>query len=193
MSMAHERVVFDNTVHGLFQIALQGELSPDARRAMRLAGLDLDQKLLPAYPLPIWVRCLEIAVQDIYPHLPREEAYRQLGHQIVLGVSETVLGRGMLALGRALGPRRMLMRMNHNFRNADNFVQARLTELSPTCFEVQLNETLGLPTYFQGILEAALAASGARAPTVGCLREEPPGCTYRVQWQPECYAPSPSP
>jgi uncharacterized protein (TIGR02265 family) len=189
MSHRDERVVFDNTVHGLFRIALQEKLSLQARHALREVGLDLDGKLQPAYPLPLWMRCLDIAVQDSFPDLDREEAYRQLGQLLVLRASEAVLGRGMLAFGRALGPRRLLLRMNHHFRNADNFIQAHITELSPTSFEVRLDESLGLPSYYQGILEASLGAAGAHRPTVRCVQAQGTSCTYVVTWQPYAILP----
>jgi len=182
MSHRDERVVFDNTVHGLFRIALQEKLSLQARNALRELGLDLEGKLQPAYPLSLWMRCLDIAIRDGFPDLGREEAYRLLGQLVVLRASEVVLGRGTLAFGRALGPRRLLLRMNHHFRNADNFIQAHITELSPTSFEVRLDESLGL-------LEAALAAAGAHAPTVRCVQAQGTSCTFLVTWQPYATVP----
>ena len=182
MQLAQEQVVFGNTVHGLSQIAAHGKLSQGARRALELLGLDLDGQLQPAYPAATWRRSLDIVVRDLFPELQLEEAYRQLGQRMVMDARESMLGRGMLALGRALGPRRLLLRLNHNFRNADNYVQAELTELSPCAWAVCINETLGMPSYYQGILEAALGACGARDPHVRRLHVEGPRCTYRVEW-----------
>jgi uncharacterized protein (TIGR02265 family) len=145
-------------------------------------GLHIDQQPQPFYPLSVWRPSLDIIVRDLYPNLPLEEAYRRLGQHMVLDVSEAVLGRGMLALGRALGPRRLLMRMNHNFRNADNYVQMQLTELGPTSYEVRINETLGLSSYYQGILEASLGAIGVRDARVQRVCLVGDGCTYRVEW-----------
>lgn len=182
MLMTDERVVFGNTVHGIFQIARHGKISTGARSALGRMGLHIDRQPLPFYPLAVWRPTLDIIVRDLYPDLSLEEGYRQLGHRMVLDVSEAVLGRGMLALGRALGPRRLLMRMNHNFRNADNYVQMQLHELGPTTYEVRINETLGMPSYYQGILEAALSAIGAREPQVWRVRMEGDSCTFRVGW-----------
>ena len=183
MLMTDDRVVFGNTFHGLFQIALHGRISSGARSALGRMGLHIDRQPLAFYPASVWRPSLDIIVRDLFPDLHLEEAYRRLGQKMVTEVSESVLGRGMLALGRALGPRRLLMRMNHNFRNADNYVQLRLTELAPTAYEVCINETLGVPSYYQGMLEAALCASGAREPHVQRLRTEGPSCTYRVEWR----------
>ncbi len=181
MLMTDERGVFGNAFHGLFQLA-HGRLSLGARSALGRMGLQLDCQPQSFYPLSVWRPSLDIVVRELYPNLQRDEALRRLGQQMVLGVSETVLGRGMLALGRALGPRRLLMRMNHNFRNADNYVQMQLTELSPTAYEVWINETLGMPSYYQGILEAALGATGVREPRVRSVRVEGGSATYHVEW-----------
>ena len=183
MMMMDERVVFGNTFHGLFQIALHGRISTAARSALGRMGLHLDRQPLPFYPASVWRPSLDIIVRDLFPDLHLEEAYRRLGQKMVTEVSETVLGRGMLALGRALGPRRLLMRMNHNFRNADNYVQLQLKELAPTAYEVHINETLGVPSYYQGILEAALGSTGAREPHVQRVRTDDTHCTYRVEWR----------
>lgn len=182
MLMSDERVVFGNTVHGVFQIALHGRISTGARSALGRMGLHIDRQPLAFYPVSMWRPTLDIVVRDLYPELSLEEGYRLLGHRMVLDVSEAVLGRGMLALGRALGPRRLLMRMNHNFRNADNYVQVQLAELGPTTFEASINETLGMPSYYQGIFEAALGAIGARDPQVRCVRMEGDSCTYHITW-----------
>ena len=183
MRMMDERVVFGNTFHGLFQIALHGRLSSTARSALGRMGLHVDRQPLPFYPASVWRPSLDIIVRDLFPDLHLEEAYRRLGQKMVTDVSETVLGRGTLAFGRALGPRRLLMRMNHNFRNADNYVQMQLKELAPTAYEVHINETLGIPSYYQGLLEAALEASGAREPQVHHVRTVGSGCTYHVEWR----------
>jgi uncharacterized protein (TIGR02265 family) len=181
--MTDERVVFGNAVHGLCQLASRARLSAMAQGALARMGLPLENAPRPFYPLSVWRPSLDILVEELYPELRREEAYRRLGQQMVLEEGGTVLGRGMLALGRALGPRRLLMRLNHCFRNADNYVQLRLTELTPTSFEVSINETLGMPSYYQGMLEAALSATGVREAHVRRLREEGPGCTWHVEWR----------
>jgi uncharacterized protein (TIGR02265 family) len=59
----------------------------------------------------------------------------------------------------------------------------QLTELSPTAYEVWINETLGMPSYYQGILEAALGATGVREPRVRSVRVEGGSATYHVEWR----------
>jgi uncharacterized protein (TIGR02265 family) len=181
--MADKRVVFGNTAHGLFQVALKGKLSPGALEQLRAAGLDVDREVAVAYPFAQWKRLLEIAALDFSPSVGRDEAYRRLGEQLVLGLVETVPGRAMMAMGRLMGPAKTLARMNRNFRNSDNFVQGRLTELGPGHFEFWLNETLGQPTFYQGILLASVAVAGAREPRVDIVSVEEPACTYHIHWK----------
>jgi uncharacterized protein (TIGR02265 family) len=176
-------VVFDHTIEGLFLVALKGRLPVTTEWSLRRVGLDLSKKLLPAYPFETWRQCLEIVALDLYPHLSRPEAWRQLGHQIVEGMSRTVMGRTMGRVARLMGPLRALRRLNHNLSSADNYVQARITERSATCVEVSINEVLGQPTYYQGILEACASMAGGEGVRVELLSREGGGATYRVQWE----------
>jgi uncharacterized protein (TIGR02265 family) len=178
------RVVFEHTVDGLFRVALGKRLSSAAHAALREAGLDLSRKLLPAYPLETWRAGVEVAVRDLYPEHSRAEGYRRIGHDVVDGLAQTTMGRAAVGVGRLLGPLRALRRMNHTFRSADNYVESRLTEHGPTRCDLWINEVLGQPTYYQGILEACLALAGAHGGQVEVLSQEGAGATYRLEWQP---------
>jgi uncharacterized protein (TIGR02265 family) len=175
-------VVFEHTVEGLFRGVLRERLSALGRRELREAGVDLSRPLLPAYDYPTWRRCLEIAAADVYPTRSRPEAWRQLGRDVVNGMVGTVLGRAMVSVARLLGPLRSLRRLNTTLRSADNYVEARLTELSPTCCEVWINEVMDQPTYYQGVLEASVALTGARDIQVRVLDREGRGARLRVEW-----------
>jgi uncharacterized protein (TIGR02265 family) len=176
-------VVFDHTVEGLFLIALQGRLSSVAMARLRAAGMDLSKKLLPAYGFETWKRCLEVAVTDLYGRLPRDEGYRRLGHDMVQGMGKTVIGRAMVGVARLLGPLRALRRLDHNLHSADNYVQARITELSSHWCEVGINEVMNQPGYYQGILEACLEMAGAREIRVELIGREGNGASFLVQWR----------
>ncbi len=175
-------VVFDHTVEGLFRVALHGRLSASTESNLRRAGLDLSKKLLPAYSFETWKRCLEIVATDLYPHLPPAEAWRAIGRTIVEGVGRTVIGRATLAVARLLGPLRALRRLRHMLQSADNYVEASVTERSATCVEVSINEVMGHPTYYQGILEACLGITGAQGVQVDVLSCEGKGATFLVAW-----------
>jgi uncharacterized protein (TIGR02265 family) len=181
--MADERVVFGNTAQGLFQVALKGRLSPGALTRLREAGLDVTQPVAVAYPVEQWRRLLEIAALDFSPEATPQEAYRRLGEQLVEGLGQTMLGKAMAAMARLVGPARTLQRMNRNLRNSDNFVEATLSEEGPGRYSLCLNDTMGLPTFYQGILQASVAVAGAREPRVEVARVDGVACTLSIQWQ----------
>ncbi|HVG59468.1 MAG TPA: DUF2378 family protein [Hyalangium sp.] len=181
--MAQRWMVFDHSVEGLFLVALRGRLSPATEEKLRRAGLDLSKKLQPAYPFEVWKQCLEIVATDLYPSLPRSEAWQKLGRAIVDGMSQRVMGRAMVRVSRLLGPLRALRRLDHILNSADNYVEARVTERSPTCVDVWINEVMGQPSYYKGILEASLVMTGTEVGQVEVLSREGSGATFRVSWE----------
>jgi uncharacterized protein (TIGR02265 family) len=176
-------MVFDHAVEGLFLVALRGQLSPATQESLRRAGLDLSKKLQPAYPFEVWKKCLEIVAAELYPRLSRAEAWQKLGRAIVEGMSQRVMGRAMVRVSRMLGPLRALKRLDHILNSAGNYVEARVTERSRTCIEVWVNEVMGQPTYYQGILEASLVMTGAEVGQVELISLDGFGATYRVSWE----------
>jgi len=183
LRMAQRWLVFDHTVEGLFLVALRGRLSAATEAKLRRAGLDLSKKLQPAYPFEVWKQCLEIVATDLYPGLPPAEAWRKLGRAIVEGMSQRGMGRAMMRVSRLLGPLRALRRLDHILHSADNYVEARVTERSRTCVEVWINEVMGQPSYYKGILEASLVMMGAEVGQVEVLSLDGCGATFRVSWE----------
>ncbi len=177
-----ELLVFGHTFEGLFQRALGGRLDAKARQRLEQAGLNLGKKLLPAYPFDVWMRCIAIAAESVYPALPQTEARRQIGRDLVHGYRETYLGRAMLALAKVLGPKRTLQRSAHNFRTGNNYTETRLTERAPNVHELWMNEVGPYPEFTQGIIEAGLLEAGARGLKVDVVWHDGHGATYRVSW-----------
>ncbi|OJT25594.1 hypothetical protein BO221_06895 [Archangium sp. Cb G35] len=180
---ARRRLVFEHTVDGLFRFSLRSRLSSQAWNGLKAVGIDLSKPLLPAYTYDTWKRALELTVVDLYPLLPREEGWRRLGQEVVNGMVHTVMGRAMVGVARLLGPLRSLRRLNNTLRSADNYVESRLTELSPTSCEVWINEVMGQPAYYQGILEACLALAGGQRARVRVLAREGTGARLHVEWE----------
>ena len=177
------RWVFEHTVEGLFRVSLRDRLSPHAGEALRRAGLDLSRPLLPAYSYETWRRSLEIAVADLHPVQPTDEGWRRMGRDVVNGMVHTLLGKAMVGVARLLGPLRSLRRLNNTLRSADNYVESRLNELSPTACEVWINEVMDQPAYYQGILEASIALAGGRAPRSRVLGRDGAGAWLHVEWE----------
>ncbi|HLM43450.1 MAG TPA: DUF2378 family protein, partial [Myxococcaceae bacterium] len=108
--MADELLIFEQTIEALFVRALGGRLTPDCKARLREAGLDVDQKIKPAYSLKSWMTFIRIAAEELYPGMPLEESTFKLGEAYIEGFRETMLGRAVLSLLRVLGPRRALNR-----------------------------------------------------------------------------------
>src|SRR5262245_40477398 len=126
-SPMQEKLVFDHTLEAMFQRALGALVTPALKEKLRKEGLDLDRKLLPAYPFETWARCLDITAQILHPHLPQAKSLRLLGEQLVEGYRQTFVGSAVLGVLRVLGPRRMLRRTQQHFRSGNNYTEVRLT------------------------------------------------------------------
>jgi uncharacterized protein (TIGR02265 family) len=180
--MADELLVFEQTIEAVFVRALHGRLPPNCKARLRQAGLDLDQKLRPAYPFNSWMTFLRITAEELYPGEPLDKGAFKIGEACIDGFRETMLGRAVLSLLRVLGPRRALMRATQNFRAGNNYTESRLKELGPRQFELWMNEVGSLPTFTAGIIYAGLRTAGAENIRVDLTDYDGHGCTYCINW-----------
>jgi uncharacterized protein (TIGR02265 family) len=180
MSQPAEQVVFEQTVEGLLR-AIRPRLTPSCQVRLKAAGLDVDAKLLPAYAFDVWMKCLLVSAEELWPHEPREQALFRVGEAFIEGYRETFMGRAVLGVIRVIGPRRALQRATRSFRSGNNYTEATVSEVSDTCLELWMNEVGPYPSFTQGLIEAALRASGV-APDVEIKNYDGHGCTYRCSW-----------
>ncbi|RKH01820.1 DUF2378 family protein [Corallococcus carmarthensis] len=180
-----QRQVYVQVVEGLLQHGLKGQMSPRLRERLRQAGVDLDRPLLPLYPVPLWERCMEIVVEEVYPGVPQVEGFARLARAHVEGYGATLLGRAVMGVIRVLGPRRMVQRLPEVLRGTDNYTEATLMERGPAHFELYLNSSLGAPGYVEALFEAMLVAGGAKAPRVTKLHDDEVSTVYALTWTPE--------
>lgn len=177
------KLVFDQTLEGLFIRGLSGRVTPGLKSQFRTAGVDLDRKLLPAYPFSTWCWCVAVAARELYARETPEVAYRLLGEQMVDGYRTTVWGRSLFSVLQLLGPRRVIGRAQQSFRSGNNYTEIRSRELSPLCLELWVNEE-GLTRHLmQGALLAGLRGSGARGPRVELKSFTQQDVTFHVQWE----------
>lgn len=179
---AEERVVFAPVVEGLIRHGLQGYVSPRLRERLRLAGLELDRPLLPAYPVPLWTNCLRIIVEETYPGVPQEEGFRRLAARHVEGYGHTLFGRAVYRVMRLLGPRRMVQRLPQTLRGTDNYTEAVLVEVGPAAFEMRMNSVMDAPGYAEALFESMLRVAGAESPQVVQTEVADGHTTYRLTW-----------
>lgn len=75
---------------GLFVRALQP--SGAFKDRLREKGFDLSRRL-PRYPVQVWVDCVDVAIAELHPELPRPEAWSAIGDRFVEGYFQTLVGR----------------------------------------------------------------------------------------------------
>lgn len=175
-------VVFEQAVEGLLVIALKGRVTQTLKQRLKSIGIDLDQRLAPAYPRETWEQVLSITREELYPNASEEEGMRELGRLVVNGFAQTLIGRAVASFVRVVGPMRMMDRMNRNLRAAGNYNDTTLTERGPRACEIWINEARIHPAYCAGLLEAALVYAGVREPKIGIIRRDAKGTTYAVSW-----------
>lgn len=180
--MSDERVIFGNTVDGLYRKTLARDMTPELRVRLRELGLDLDAPLLAAYPHPTWVRCLDELGRSLYPDRTLEAARRQLARRWVEGYAQTLVGAAVMTLARVVGPMRSLERMTHNFRSGNNFTETRLTVLGPATADLWFNEPESTEGFVEGVLEEGLLRIGVQGLAIHRTRHGPDACTYHLQW-----------
>jgi uncharacterized protein (TIGR02265 family) len=173
---------FQNTIEGVLLRTLGPQLNTELREKLRKEGLDVDKPLLPAYPAADFHRWVRVAAAHVWPNVPETEAVRAFGRRTVDGLAETLLGKAFKISATLLGPRRSLHRITRTFRTNNNYIDVAVVELGPTSLDLTFNEVHGLPTYYQGVLEGGVSATGAKNHRVNLLGDAGRGAKYRVEW-----------
>lgn len=177
-----ERVIFEQTFEGLFITGLRGRLTPALKAALKAEGLDLDQKLKPAYPFDVWTRCCLTAARHVFPDESTEAGLRRLGESVVEGFSSGFLGRALFGVVRVLGPARALQRTRQNFRSGNNYSDATVTRLDGNKHEVWMNEPGPTRYVCQGIILAGLREMGVSNPSVTVARFDDASVWFHIDW-----------
>ena len=181
--MAENEVVFQQAVEGLFEHGIPKRLTPALVLRVRELGVDLDGKLDPAYPRATWNAVLAAVRTHAFGDLSEDEAYFQIGRSVVIGYSETLVGRALVGVARLMGPRRMLARMTRNLRSASNYNETRYVDAPDGSVEIWINEAQLHPRYVAGLLYAAVEIAGGKGIEVALSDRDAQGCTYKVRWQ----------
>lgn len=176
-----DKLVFEQTIDGLYARGLGRRVTPELKARLRALGMDLDGKLLPAYPFETWMKALEATAELLYPELPTDQAMFHVGESFIEGYRDTLLGRAVLGTVRVLGPHRALARARQSFRSGNNYTEATLTPLGAEATELWMNEVGPWPGFTAGIIHAALTAAGV-VPVVVPTQHDGHACTYRITW-----------
>lgn len=177
-----EPLIFSHTVEALFHRALRGRVSDALRAELRKLGIDLDARLLPAYPFERWLDALDLTVASLYPDLAPAEAFHELGKVLVESYQETMIGRALFTMLRVLPPRRVVGRMARNFRSSNNFTDVQIRDIDVCTVELDFNLVERQPSFTQGILAAGLPAVGIKGSSVTLVSFDGKRATYRLAW-----------
>ncbi|MDY7225874.1 DUF2378 family protein [Hyalangium rubrum] len=180
-----EKLVFDQTLEGLFVRGLAGRVTPTLKGHLREAGVDLDRKLLPAYPFATWCWCVRLAARELYASQPEEHAYRHLGERMVDGYRVTMLGRALFSVLQMLGPRRVVGRAQQSFRSGNNYTEVRIQDLAPAHLELWVNEAGPTRYLVQGAMMAGLRGCGVKEVQVEVHAFSADDVTFHVKWRDE--------
>ena len=153
-------------MEGLWR-ALQTML-PAERQAFLEIGVKDGKSFQAAYPLPDYLKVLEVAAKGRFGHLSEDEGYLALGHLIIAQFENTIMGKAIVPMLRLIGPKRSLLRIERYFRTINNFTTTEVRELGPNHFEVALR-SVSNPGIFQGALEWGGRQTGAKDFTVKFL------------------------
>lgn len=94
-------------------------------------------RLQVAYPLATFLTSLDVVASTLASKgTTPETRYRLLGRAYVKGWVRTNIGLASVTVGKLLGPKRMLLRMQQTFRTSANYVVTKAEERPPRGIEL---------------------------------------------------------
>lgn len=174
------RVTFGSLYDG-FVKGLGPRLTPQVRADMKRAGLDFD-KLPSALPADESIRYTQLLGRLAFAEEPEVEAMRLLGLHVIRGWQNTMIGSAAAAMLRLVGPHRTLKRLDRAFQTTNNYSRATSEVVNEKEALVTINDVEGMPSYWQGILEAGLEILRLDGTVVLEKRDGRSG-TFRIAWK----------
>lgn len=178
-----EKLVFESSLEAMFIISLADRNTPEVRKALREVGIDVDKKLPPALPREVWYAGIELVATHAWKELPREEALRAMGRRLIENLQHTLLGKTFSPVMRVLGPERLLKRVPHNMKSANNFATATVRVTAPRVVVIDTTDVGSAPQLFAGSLEGLLAWAGVKKSSVDYVMTTPPAAEFTVRWE----------
>jgi uncharacterized protein (TIGR02265 family) len=164
---ANEPIVFATAFEALSRAF---RLEGNAITQLSAAGVDLD-RLQVAYSLSSFLTSLDVVASTLADKGTPATRYRLLGRAYVKGWVGTKMGLAAVTVGKLLGPKRTLLRMQQTFRTSANYVVTKAHERPPRAIELlvkagdefvpSLPKDCGrLIDYRHGLLEGVLEQFG---------------------------------
>ena len=152
-------------------------------------------RILPAYHMDLWCDALRVLGRHLEADAPEAVRYVRLGGSFMQGYTSTPIGVAALTMCRLIGPRRTLLRMGRNFKQASNYLETEITELGPKellirtftneRFLARATDRTHLVTdYRRGVLQEVLALLGAEGTVdIAELHVDKQDVSFRVAWK----------
>ena len=180
MSPSSPGVVYRHTVESFLGQVLKrrGVLSTELLAKLRALGVD------PVKPgdvdVETWWKVLELSAGVLAPGQSTDDAFREVGREVLRGFESSVVGKTSFLVLRVLGTKRGLMKVADSFRSADNVTTVEVADTGPKNANVRIIVPGGLryPSYTQGIFLEGLTLLGAKQPRVALK----PDGSFDVSW-----------
>ncbi|NOK18912.1 DUF2378 family protein [Corallococcus carmarthensis] len=176
-----EKVVFGHTVEGLLTV-LEGHLEGPLRAKLKDVGLDLDQKLEPAYPKEQWHQMLLLAAEALFPSHSPAQAHWHLGQRFVTAYFATNMGRALKGVLKLLGPARTLERTARNMASGSNFLRVDVERLAATDYRLKVSHGGVHPEFIGALCHFGTLTTGVKGLTTVVEAHEGVSATYRLRW-----------
>jgi uncharacterized protein (TIGR02265 family) len=176
-----EQLWFKPSLEGLFARGLTDVLTPDARLALKAEGVDVE-RLPDSVPLAVFTRALDVVAPLVAPERPRAEQLEALGRRFTHGYFDTMLGAAMSLGMRLVGPYRAIPRSPKMYRAITNYIDARVSELSPTHAVLEFSPVTQLGPFFLGMGQGSFALLHRGPVIFTTLHDDGERFVSRVDW-----------
>ncbi len=172
-----------DTVRGVFfrgaLVVVESLCGPSEAR--RLTG-DRTFNLLGAYPVADFLQLLWTAADAIEPRVgDNSEAFRRLGRRAVDDFFGSAVGKAILAFTRR-DPRKMVNSAAIAYRSAVSYGERRVTWRGERVAVLRYERDFLVGPYHEGVITAALQATGAATVKASCRLIAPLTAEYDVSW-----------
>ncbi len=164
---------------GLFVRGLKAE----GRLARELEALGYHMKKPEMdYPIALWQRAVTLARQEAFASLGEEDAYRQLGRQLVVGFAETLIGRVAAVALPMIGPARAMERVPRYLALMGRTdIHVTLTPVGDRGRRIHLTDRYNRPDLMAGGMERMLELTSAQ-PRITVEERSAEGYRLLVRW-----------
>lgn len=133
-------------------------------------------------PVERFAEVLHYLARQRFATLPMSEGLFQVGACLFEGYRKTLLGQIQLAALHLLGPERLVRKIPEFVGRSSNFGKRTTERLGQNHWRVDFK---GVPLpgdYYNGILHAALRATGVQTPQTTWEQTGPEDMTFQVRW-----------